>query len=560
MIAIARGMDVAPAVAPSYWASLRWLAASRVGIALVLFAFFPLYDAGRLSDEVGDPTLYGGTALVYLLLAVLFLSTLDRFRAHFHALVLAQALTDIVALSTLMHAAGGLKSGLLVLLIVALAGSAIVATQRMAAFFAATATVLVLAQAGWSLMTPRGGDATSLMLAGLVGIGCFATAMTVNWLATRLHEQERIAQARAEDLRRQLAVTSRVVAELAHGVVIVDAMGAVRTMNPAARTLLGLAEAPSMLAVPGRVETGPADARPRGEAVGNGWRMLRETYARWREGGAPSGIESDLELPVVDGRTTRVRLRFLGTGESGEDTVIMLEDQRLVEDRAQQLKLASMGRLSASIAHEIRNPLGAIRHANGLLAERLVEPSLGRLARIVESNTVRIDRIIEDVLSIARRERAADESIALASFLPGLIDEFVSTSGAERRRIDVHLAMGGAIRFDSNHLRQVLLNLLANALRYASQADAAVRIEWRERDDRRPELRVLDDGPGLTSEMLEHAFEPFYTTSTRGTGLGLYLARELCNASGAMIRYETLPAPQRWRSAFVIEPRAVSTE
>lgn len=559
MTAVARGMDVASSVAPSYWASLRWLAASRVAIALVLFAFFPLHDAGRLSGEVGDPTLYGGTALVYLLLAVLFLSTLDRFRAHFHALVLAQALTDIVALSTLMHAAGGLKSGLLVLLIVALAGAAIVATRRMAAFFAATATVLVLAQAGWSLMTPRGGDAASLMLAGLVGIGCFATAMTVNWLATRLHAQERIAQLRAEDLRRQLAVTSRVVAELAHGVMIVDAAGAVRTMNPAARALLGIGEAPSMLAVPCRAEAPSADARP-GEVVGNGWRVLREAYARWREGGAVPGIESDLELPAVDGRATRVRLRFLGTGESGEDTVIMLEDQRLVEDRAQQLKLASMGRLSASIAHEIRNPLGAIRHANGLLAERLAEPSLVRLARIVESNTVRIDRIIEDVLSIARRERAADESIALASFLPGLIDEFVSASGAERRRIGVRLASGRPIRFDSNHLRQVLLNLLANALRYASQSDEAVRIEWRERDDRRLELRVRDDGPGLTSEMLEHAFEPFYTTENRGTGLGLYLARELCNASGAMIRYETAPASQRWRSAFIIEPRPAPTE
>ncbi|HEY0879690.1 MAG TPA: ATP-binding protein [Zeimonas sp.] len=543
-------------VAPSYWASLRWLAASRVAIALVLFAFFPLHDTGRLSNELGDPSLYGGTAVAYLLLAVLFLSTLDHFRGHFHALVLAQALTDIVALSTLMHAAGGLKSGLLVLLIVALAGAAIVSTRRMAAFFAAAATLLVLAQAGWQLMSPGGGDAASLMLAGLVGIGCFATAMTVNWLATRLHAQERIAQMRADDLRRQLAVTSRVVSELAHGVMIVDAAGAVRTMNPAARALLGLAEAPPpalhepTLASP---QAPPADAADRG------WALLRDAYARWRDGGGANGTESELELPTVDGRATRVRLRFLGTADPGEDTVVMLEDQRLVEERAQQLKLASMGRLSASIAHEIRNPLGAIRHANGLLAERLCEPSLERLAGIVESNTVRIDRIIEDVLSIARRERTTDESIELQPFLERLVDEFVSASGAERRRIGVRLGTDRAIRFDSNHLRQVLLNLLANALRYASNADEAVRIEWREREDRRLELRVADDGPGLTDEMLEHAFEPFYTTESRGTGLGLYLARELCNASGATIRYETGSPSHRWRSVFAIEPR-VATE
>lgn len=535
-------------IAPSYWASLRWLAASRVAIALVLFTFFPLHDAGRLSGGIGDPTLYGGAALAYLLLAVLFLSTLDRFRAHFHALVLAQALTDIVALSTLMHAAGGLRSGLLVLLIVALAGGAIVATRRMAAFLAAAATLLVLAQAGWSLLTPGGGDAATLMLAGLIGAGCFATAMTVNWLATRLHAQERIAQMRADDLRRQLAVTSRVVAELVHGVMIVDAGGAVRTMNPAARALLRIGETPLML----------DESPPAGAAAG--WSTLREAYARWRERGAVSGAESDIELPAVDGRTTRVRLRFLGIAEQGEDTVVMLEDQRLVEDRAQQLKLASMGRLSASIAHEIRNPLGAIRHANGLLAERLAEPSLERLARIVESNTVRIDRIIEDVLSIARRERPADESIELPAFLERLVDDLVAANGAERRRIGVRLLSAHPIRFDSNQLRQVLLNLIGNALRHASDADEAVRIEWREREDRRLELRVSDDGPGLTSEMLEHAFEPFYTTESRGTGLGLYLARELCNANGATIRYETSPASHRRRSVFVVEPRTGPSE
>ncbi len=530
-------------VAPSYWSSLRWLAASRVAIALVLFAFFPLHDTGQLPGGLGDPALYGGAALLYLLAAVLFLSTLDRFRAHFHALVLAQALTDIVALSTLMHAAGGLKSGLLVLLIVALAGSAIVATRRTAAFFAAAATLFVLAQTGWQLL--RGGDAASLMLAGLVGIACFAAAMTVNWLATRLHAQERIAQMRADDLRRQLAVTSRVVAELAHGVMIVDAAGAVRAMNPAARALLGIAtQAPATLAEAGE-----------GSVAGRGWAMLRDAYARWRGSGGAKGAESDLELLIADGRATRVRLRFLGAVETGEDTVVMIEDQRLVEDRAQQLKLASMGRLSASIAHEIRNPLGAIRHANGLLAERISDPSLERLTRIVESNTVRIDRIVEDVLSIARRDRSADESIEPQPFLDRLVDEFVSTSGAERARIGVRLASEQPIRFDSNHLRQVLLNLLANALRYASTATDAVRIEWRERDDRRLELRVSDDGPGLTEEMREHAFEPFYTTESRGTGLGLYLARELCHASGATIRYETGSPSQRWRSVFVVEPR-----
>lgn len=543
-------------VGHSHWASLRWLAASRVAVALVLLAFVPLHDSGNFVAALGDPSLFAGAAVFYLLLAVLYLSTLPRVRARmrFHSLLVVHALTDLFALATMMHASGGLRSGLVVLLIAALAGAAVISTRRMAASFAAVATLLVLAEAAWALLSAGAADAGSLLLAGLVGIACFATAMTVNWLATRLHAQEQIARMRGDDLRRQLAVTSRVVAELPHGVLIVDAAGAVRTMNPAARALLGIGGTPPPLGL-ARVAVASSTNAPGVAQETAGWRTLQQAYRRWRDDARPHAAQTDLDLPAPHGGSTRVRLRFLGTAEPSDDTVLMLEDQQRVEQRAQQLKLASMGRLSASIAHEIRNPLGAIRHANGLLGERLDEPALARLSRIVETNTVRIDRIIEDVLSIARRERASDEAIVLADFLGPLLAEFVATHGADRRRIAVLLESPRPIRFDSNHLRQVLLNLLGNALRHASDAEGAVVVSWHERDARRLELRVADDGSGLSSEMLEHAFEPFFTTESRGTGLGLYLARELCNANGAAIRYERAAPPQRHRSAFVIEPQ-----
>ena len=143
----------------------------------------------------------------------------------------------------------------------------------------------------------------------------------------------------------------------------------------------------------------------------------------------------------------------------------------------------------------------------------------------------------------------------MASFLKGFLPEFVAASGADPRRIAVRLETDLPIRFDSNHLRQVLLNLLGNALRYASPAESAVLIEWRESEAHRLELKVVDDGPGLPTEMLEHAFEPFFTSESRGTGLGLYLARELCVANSATIRYVTGGASARYRSAFVIEPK-----
>jgi len=528
--------------ADSYRAALRWLAASRVAVAMVLLAFVPLQDAGRFAAELADPAMFERVAVVYLLVAILYLSTAHRFHDRFDAMLVVHALTDLFALSMLMHAAGDLRSGVVVLLIAALAGAAVVSTRRMAASFAAVATLLVLGEATWPVL--HGASEAGLTItAGLVGLACFATAMTVNWLAIRLHAQEDIARRRGEDLRRQLAVTSQVVAELQQGVLVVGADGAVTTMNPAARALLGVrAEAPT-LGGAGRGDGGP------------GWAALGRAYAHWREGGAARHVESEIDLPAPGDGTARIRLRFLGSGEPGGDAVVILEDQRLIEERAQQLKLASMGRLSASIAHEVRNPLAAIRHANSLLAERLADPALARLARIVEDNTVRIDRIVGDVLSIARRERAAEESIDLPSFLKTFVPEFVAASGADPRRIAVRLESDRPIRFDSNHLRQVLLNLLGNALRYASSDEGAVLVAWREREPHRLELTVADDGPGLPTEMLEHAFEPFFTTESRGTGLGLYLARELCSANAATIRYETGAPSARYRSAFVIEPQ-----
>lgn len=534
-----------PAALPadSYRSALRWLATARVAIALVLLAFLPLQEAGRFAAELVDPPLFERVAIVYLLAAILYLSTLHRFYAHFHATLVVHALTDLLALSALMHAAGGLRGGVVVLLIAALAGAAVVSTRRMAASFAAVATLLVLAEAGWSVLHGSGTEAGLMLMAGLVGIACFATAMIVNWLAIRLHVQEEIARRHGEELRRQLAVTSRVVAELQQGVLVVGSDGEVRTMNPAARALLGTVPQPPSLAPGVPIEDDGA------------WAALRRAYARWRAQAARRPSESGLQLTGAGGDTLPIRLRLLGTDEPGGDTVMILEDQGLVEERAQQLKLASMGRLSASIAHEVRNPLAAIRHANGLLAERLEDPALARLARIVEDNTVRIDRIVTDVLSIARRERASDETIDLAPFLKGFLPEFLAASGADPQRITVRLETARPIRFDPNHLRQVLLNLLGNALRYASPMPGAISIEWRERDAHRLELKVADDGPGLPTEMLEHAFEPFFTTESRGTGLGLHLARELCSANAATLRYQAGAPSGRYRGAFVVEPQ-----
>ena len=543
----ARPAELDP-LAGSLWISLRYLSISRLLIAGVLALLVPLSQGADADASAGglDRPLFQAVALVYLLLSAAFLAAIEPLRPRFQLQLLVQVLVDLVALSLLIHAGGGLRSGFGVLLIAPVAGAAILSTPLRAGFFAAVAAILLLAQAAFRALADASGGNAEFVQAGLTGAACFAAALLVNRLAQRLGTQEALARRRGEDLRSQLAINQLVIADLPDGVVVMSRSGEARTMNRSARALLGPAA------------TARAAAGPR--APGLLWSRLAAEHAAWRGAGCPPGRAVD--LPLDDGPVggaaragappRRVRLRFLGPPQVDGDCVVLVEDLDRVDERAQQLKLASMGRLSASIAHEIRNPLGAIRHANGLLAERLQDAQQRRLAAIVEDNSVRINQVVEHVLSIARRERAATEPIDLGAFLPGFVEEYVVQHGVEAARIALAVESPEPLPFDREHLRQVLVNLVGNALRYATQAPGAVRIAWRSAGADRLELVVADDGPGLSNEQAQHVFEPFFTTESRGTGLGLYLVRELCGSNGAAIRYERFAPGPLHSGGFVI--------
>jgi two-component system sensor histidine kinase PilS (NtrC family) len=236
----------------------------------------------------------------------------------------------------------------------------------------------------------------------------------------------------------------------------------------------------------------------------------------------------------------RLRARFARpTSETNDEFVIFLEDVRAIEDRAQQLKLAGMGRLTASIAHEIRNPLAAISHAGQLLAEEADEQLQRRLVAIVRENTLRLNRLVEDVLRVARREPPLGDDIELDAFVAEWLQEFERDRGLAAGRVSVDVATRMVVRFDRSHLRQILFNLVDNALRYAGPAAGAVRVigELAVDEGGRPQLWVFDDGPGVAAEARGALFEPFYTTHARGTGLGLYIAREFALANGSDLAY-----------------------
>jgi two-component system sensor histidine kinase PilS (NtrC family) len=293
----------------------------------------------------------------------------------------------------------------------------------------------------------------------------------------------------------------------------VDSNGLVRQFNPAVETLLGR----------------PAPELDQVEAYSED---LAAALAAWRERAGPR-----LASVTLRDSGKVVHARFVEAGVEGDNfTVIYLDDQSRLEEQSRQLKLAALGRLTANIAHEIRNPLAAISHAAELLAEENRQPGRDRLNRIIRDNARRLDRMVKDVLELNRRDRVQAEPIRMAGFLEMFVDDLVQNEGYSHEVFRVEADTDAVVDFDRVHLNQILWNLARNAWRHSRQQPDSVRISLA-RNGGRLELRVVDDGPGVPEHLRGQLFEPFFTTYSSGTGLGLYIARELCAANGASLVY-----------------------
>jgi two-component system sensor histidine kinase PilS (NtrC family) len=442
-------------------------------------------------------------------------------------------------------AAGGAKSGLAILYLFPLAGGAILAPTVLALFFVSVTTLFLLAESAYQLLAL---DAESTFSqAGLYGAAYFAAVFVINRLAARLIKQENLAIRRGIDLQVQEAINRLIIADMGDGILVVGNDGEILTANPAAERMLGLV-VPYVKPHPKLTEisflTPIADAysewieRPAGST-------LEKTDGATFVVVKPGDDTTTLGPTTIWGRRrdlgSRLKLRLANVDTAGlteDKTVIFLQDVTEIENQAQQLKLASMGRLTASIAHEVRNPLSAISYASSLLSEEPMNSAQTRLLNIVGDNVARLNRMIEDILKLSRKAQRQHDALALAPFFDEILGEFRETHTLSDDIIDLGDMRQYYVWFDPLHLREVVLNLLTNALRYASGERASIRIYAVSEVANRLELHVQDDGPSITPAVRAHLFEPFYTTSNKGTGLGLYLARELCLNNDAMIDYE----------------------
>lgn len=506
---------VAPPGASLAWRPLRFLNLYRVMLS-GLFTALALWGVAPKPLGESDSTLFAAVAVLYFLFSLASSFTVGWRWPSFAFQVALQVCADIVAMTLMMHASGGVSSGFGMLLVVAIAGGSLLIEGRIAILFAALATLAVLGQQFYtSLHDPL--PAANYTQAGMLGVAFFATAILGYVLARRVRASEALAARRSIDLANLAQLNEHIIQRMQSGILAIDPEGTVRLQNQSACVLLGM-------------RPGNTGRRLRALAP-----ELSELLERWRREHAPS---SHIFRPARGELEVMASFASLGADRT-DGTLVFLQDASGMRQRAQQLKLASLGRLTASIAHEIRNPLGAISHASQLLAESPDFTAADtRLNEIVRSNCQRVNAIVENVMQLSRRRAATPQALELVPWLTQFAEEYASGDRRSPDLIRVRPAPEGlSVRFDPEQLRQVLANLCENALRHAG-GDARIELKADlDHESSRPYVDVVDNGPGIAETDMENLFEPFFTTRTDGTGLGLYIAREICEGNQAALRH-----------------------
>jgi two-component system sensor histidine kinase PilS (NtrC family) len=526
--------DSAQHPTPEDWRILRALSFYRL---LLVTLQLVLYQTGYIARifEPFKPELFYYVCVVYAILALLLLLPIVYRRPAVEAQAHAQFFVDTTGVMALTYACGGVPSGLGMLMLTSSVGCSMVVSGRMALVQAAGVTLAMLAEEVYRMYPEY--DTGPFTQAGILGLMFFATGVSANAVAQRARKSEALAAQAGSDLASLAQLNESVIEHMQTGVAVIGPAGNIRLLNAAAAQMLG-----------GRPGLPLADCAP----------GLAAALAEWQR--APQAGGENPVTPRPGAEEVVPRFSRLGWGDKAP-VLALLDNARALREQALQMNLAALGRLSAGIAHEIRNPLSAISHAGQLLAE---SPALSaedqRLLSMIQRHSERIDKIVRDVLALSRREASTPAPIRLRPWLETAVAQYREGYPGQPRVIRYEQVEADfAMSFDPSHLQQVLFNLWDNSFQHGGADGRRIEIVLSTlRQDGASHLEVRDNGPGIRPDLRDRVFEPFFSTAHAGTGLGLYLSRELCAYNRARLTYRETPQGACFRLSFTATAKAAA--
>jgi two-component system sensor histidine kinase PilS (NtrC family) len=502
------------------WRILLLLNFYRLLMALVLGILFFTLAPTPVGQQ--HPALFVAGLSAYAMFGFAVFSSLKNHWPGLHIQAIAQVLADLIIISMLTFASGGMASGLPTLIVLPLAAVSLILSRRFALLLAAFATLGMLLQQITASI--KGSDsAADSTAAGLFGALCFLLALSASFAARRLRESEALLKQREVDIANLAELNEFIVQHLRESILVVDEQDRVRLINESA--------AQHLKGGPIAANTLVGEVSPRLLYLLDIWR--RDT-AEWHS--------HTLTLVSADGGSL-IQPHFVSLDSKDPGpTLVFLEDTSLIAERVLQSKLAALGRLSASIAHEIRNPVGAMSHAAQLLKESpAISDQDRRLTDIISSNAERVSTIINNILQLSRRDVGQVERLSLNKWLADFASQFVQSFELRSEEFVVERPdYEVEVRVDPSHLQQIMWNLCENVLKYGRGKEIElIRLRYgRTNNSNRPYLEIADRGAGISSDAAERIFEPFFTSGEGGTGLGLFIARELAHCNRAVLLYE----------------------
>jgi two-component system, NtrC family, sensor histidine kinase PilS len=495
------------------WRALRYFNNYRI---LLSGLFVILVYIGQLPTPLGslDDHFFSVTSHIYLFAAFVFAWFILKQSPRFNLQIAVHTLIDIIMLSLLMYSSNGLSSGFGMLIIIAVAGGSILREGTISILFAAIASLSVLGHELY-IQFFRYVDTVNYTHAGILGATFFITAIIGNLLAARVRETEALAEQQAIEINELAKLNEHIVQRMQSGILVLDKDMNILLMNESSKRLLG--------------QQGE-DTHKVFSFINN---HLKASIYEWLNAIGEQNVIIKLEEDETELQVSFIKLTLI----SNYQILVFLEDIARIRQHAQHLKLASLGRLTASIAHEVRNPLGAINHAGQLLQEsNTLSIEDYRLTEIINDHSLRINNIIENVLSISSREQTTTEEIEIFLWMKKFVCEFEQRCNLSDRDIELDMKKNDIfVRMDPSQLHQVLWNLCENAIRYSlGKPMVTISCDISE-ESQRPYIDIIDYGRGISDDIKNQLFEPFFTTETKGSGLGLYLARELCEANQATL-------------------------